>query len=423
MQKFYIFYTKLLCIWENCCIFAHFFGKHDTMFRRHRYYFLLFVLLLLVGCSEQNAPAPTSHRGQILKKELVKTLSISDIEALVGDSIDKSYLKYPVNCYRVFYSSVYEGDSITTAGLVLLPNDTLTADRSMCLYLHGTNWPIDKLAAQQKIPSNYFNNPRQSGGEVVTCGLPLASSGLAVMMPDYIGYGITADREHPFIYYPELRHANIDGLRALKNFLGRGGKQDVWLAGWSQGGGAALSLHYYIQTYDSDEFTVQSSSCLAGPYNFEGQLTTILKNKEMAPPPTPLCTWSVYVLNRFAVHRNPDQIFTFTVTDQVSAMMNFVGNIWDCFRPYFVQGLLNGEDLEWIQASKKNSFHDGWKPVGKVYLHHGTADNIVPYFNTRDAEAGLSAAGGDVTLYAYIGKSHFDVTPLYINNTLKDWGR
>ena len=330
---------------------------------------------------------------------------------------------YPVSCYRITYSSVYEGDSITTTGLMLLPKDSLTADKNLCVYMHGTNWPVEKLSAEQKMPSNYFNGHIQSGGEVAACGLPLASSGMAVIMPDYIGYGPTADKEHPFVYYPELRHANIDGLRALKNYLGLKGKQKVWLAGWSQGGGAALSLHYYIQTQYDDEFTVSSSSCLSGPYNYAGQIEKILKDKEGTPPPTALCTWSVYVLNRFAVHRNPDQIYTFTVTDQTSAMMNFVGSIWDCFRPYFIQGVLNGEDTEWLKASQANSFHKGWKPTGKVYLHHGTEDNIVPYFNTEDAMFGLSEAGGDITLYKYTGKTHFNATALYMNNTLKDWGR
>ena len=386
-------------------------------------YSLCCCALVLVGCSEQNSPEPTGTRGEILQVDTLRFLTVEQVARYATDSIDKSYLHYPIGCYRVTYSSVYEGEPIATTALILLPEDE-QADRQLCVYLHGTNWPIEKIAAEQKMPSNYFNNrSTKSGGEVATCGMPLASSGLAVVMPDYIGFGETADKEHPFIYYPELRNANIDGLRALRNYLKLKGKQNVWLAGWSQGGGAALSLHYYIQQEYKDEFEVKSSSCLAGPYNYEGLLESVLRDSTGLVPPTALCTWSVYVLNRFAVHRNPDQIYTFTVTDQTSAMMNFVGGVWDCFRPYFTQGILSGADTEWITASKKNSYHEGWKPTGTVYLHHGTRDAIVPFKNTKDAFEGLSKAGGDIRLYDYAGKDHFELTYRFMNQTLEDWGR
>ena len=394
---------------------------------RYKRYLLIIALWLcmvgLIGCNDKNVPEATTQRGEILKVDTLRYLTIDEVAKLATDSINKTYLHYPVRCFRLTYSSVYEGEPITTTALMLLPEND-TADFALCEYMHGTNWPLEKLAAQQKMPSNYFSNGRrQSGGEVATCGIPLASSGMAVVMPDYIGFGETADKEHPFIYYPELRHANIDALRALKNYLKLEGNQDVWLAGWSQGGGAALSLHYYIQSEYNKEFTVQSSSCLSGPYNYSGQFEGVLRDTTGLTPPTALCTWSVYVLNRFAVHRNPDQIYTFTVTDQVSAMMNFVGSVWDCFRPYFTQGVLNGTDTEWIAASDKNSYHKGWTPTGKVYLHHGTKDPIVPYFNTTDAFEGLTKEGGDITLYSYEGKGHFDITFHYMNHTLNDWGR
>ena len=394
------------------------------IFTRHTYFILYIALCvgLFVGCTEENGPEPTSQRGEILDTELVKELSLSDVKKFATDSIESSYLHYGVLCYRVTYSSVYEGEPITTTGLMLLPNSS-EADKALCVYMHGTNWPVEKRSAQQKMPSNYFNNTNPSGGEVATCGIPLASSGMAVIMPDYIGFGPTADKEHPFIYYPELKQANIDGLRAMRNYLKLSGNQEVRLAGWSQGGGAALSLHYYIQHEFNDEFTVASSSCLSGPYNYAGLLEGVLRDTTGLVPPTALCTWSVYVLNRFAVHRNPDQIYTFTVTDQVSAMMNFVGTVWDCFRPYFTEGVLSGADTEWINASMKNSFHKGWKPTGKVYLHHGTRDALVPYFNSEDAYKGLTDAGGDITLYKYEGKDHFNITYKFMNHTLEDWGR
>lgn len=377
---------------------------------------------MLVGCREKNVPTPSARRGQVLKLEEVKHLTMPEIRALVTDSVSSDYLKHTVTCYRLSYSSVYEGDSITTTALMLLPDEP--EELKLCVYMHGTILPIDELTASQQMPSNYFNRTVPSGGEVATCGLPLASNGFSVVMPDYIGYGQTATKEHPFVYYPELHYANIDALRAMVNVLLERKTimpktNQVWLGGYSQGGGAALSLHYYIQKDYAAEFEVVSSSCLSGPYNYAGQIKGVME--ENIPVPSVLISWSAYVLNRFEVHRNPDQIFSFAVTDQTSAITNFYGTIKDIFRPYFIENVLSGADTEWIEASKRNSFHEGWTPKGRVFLHHGTKDNIVPYFNTTDAYNGLTAAGGDVTVFTYEGKEHTNVTPMYIKNTLRAW--
>ena len=380
--------------------------------------------VVFFGCKEakntpQTEPGSADGRGKMLAAVLSRELDLENVYKYAGDSVRKDHLHYPVKCYRMSYMSVYEGEPIETTALVLLPVCDTIGTR-LCVYMHGTNLPIDANSATQNMPSNYFRQ-NKSGGEVATCAIPLASSGFSVVMPDYIGYGDTRDKEHPFVYYPELHYANIDGLRALANLLELKGRQDVWLGGYSQGGGAALSLHYYIQEKYADEFYVVSSSCLSGPYNYVGQIEGVLRDNIEVP--SALISWSAYVLNRFDVHRNPDQIFSFTVTDQLSAITNFYGGVWDIFRPYFVQGVLSGEDTEWIAASRRNSFHEGWKPTGKVFLHHGTKDNVVPYFNTIDAQKGLTEAGGDITVFSYDGREHLNVTIPYINNTLDVWNK
>jgi dienelactone hydrolase len=107
--------------------------------------------------------------------------------------------------------------------------------------------------------------------ETRNIALGWASAGFAVFVPDYIGFGITSDKEHPYLAYDELFKSNVDGLLAVKQFLSQ---QDItydnrlFLAGWSQGAGACLSAHKFIQEQYASEFTVTASSSLAGPYNF-----------------------------------------------------------------------------------------------------------------------------------------------------------
>lgn len=86
-----------------------------------------------------------------------------------------------------------------------------------------------------------------------------------------------------------------------------------------------------------------------------------------------------------------------------------------------MERIVNQSDAEMVAVIKKNSFHEGWLPIGKVFLHHGDADEIVPYFNSVDALAGLSSAGGDVTLYSYPGGSHSSEVENYVTKTLNDF--
>ena len=244
------------------------------MKRTFKYIAFCAVVLLLAatGCDKEKPLEATGARGDVLKVEELKTLTLAEVKQHTGDTLDKEnqFLHYGIKCYRLTYTTIYENEPIATTALLLLPNND-TVKRRLCVYLHGTNIPVEPVSAAQKMPSNYFKN-NQKGGEVAVCAIPLASNGFSVVMPDYIGYGDTKDKEHPFVYYPELHFANIDGLRAMCRQLQLKGKQDVYIGGYSQGGGAALSLHYYIQTDYSGEFNVLSSSCLSGPYNYVGQI-------------------------------------------------------------------------------------------------------------------------------------------------------
>lgn len=69
----------------------------------------------------------------------------------------------------------------------------------------------------------------------------------------------------------------------------------------------------------------------------------------------------------------------------------------------------------------RNSFSSGWLPAGKVFLHHGDADNVVPYYCSTDTKTGLEAMGGDVTLHTYPGGGHATELGNFIQNTFNDF--
>ena len=71
----------------------------------------------------------------------------------------------------------------------------------------------------------------------------------------------------------------------------------------------------------------------------------------------------------------------------------------------------------------ENSFHCGWDPQGLVFLHHGIADDIVPYFNSEDAFHGLNENSGNVYFYSYENATHDSHLDEYIKRTIEDFNK
>ena len=99
-----------------------------------------------------------------------------------------------------------------------------------------------------------------------------------VIMPDYEGYGITADRAHPYLYQELTARQVVDavryglalynhevGLADFSNF--EEGWQSVSL-GYSQGGSVALAVHKFIEENGlAEQLHFAGSVCGDGPYD------------------------------------------------------------------------------------------------------------------------------------------------------------
>jgi dipeptidyl aminopeptidase/acylaminoacyl peptidase len=58
-----------------------------------------------------------------------------------------------------------------------------------------------------------------------------------------------------------------------------------------------------------------------------------------------------------------------------------------------------------------------------VFLHHGTHDDIVPFFHAQMAYQAMRTRGGTVRLYPYIGMDHYQPVNVYVIRTLADFAR
>jgi hypothetical protein len=99
-----------------------------------------------------------------------------------------------------------------------------------------------------------------------------------VIMPDYEGYGCTANRPHPYLYQELTARQVVDatryGLALYNHYIETGDAAklvDNWRSvcvGFSQGGSVSLATHKFIETNNlADELHFAGSVCGDGPYD------------------------------------------------------------------------------------------------------------------------------------------------------------
>lgn len=378
---------------------------------------------IVSSCTKDDDIASGSYnRGDLIESVEKGSLTKAGIIERITELDASGFAQYDVSYERVTYRTQYMGKAIDSRGLLILPKGAPII--YLLMYCHGTELPSVRLNVEKITPSLY-DGGTSNYNDVRNMGLSWATAGYAVFIPDYIGFGLTLGKDHPYLYYPEMFLSNIDGLLAVKKVLEQKNlayDNRLFLAGWSQGAVAALSAHKYIQESYAGEFTVVASSGLAGPYNFNRFAESFLERKNEAFDALPILSWGLYSLNKFSSLKRPtDQLYTYPVYDQFSSILVPSKKPAEVFSDYFLSHWADGSDMAFKQVLIANSFHAGWQPVGKVFLHHGDSDNLIPEYNTEDAYNGLTAAGGDIKKIIYPGGTHNSELGKFISNTLTEF--
>ena len=184
------------------------------------------------------------------------------------------------NIYNYNYPSVdYKGEPIIlSASLAVCLYNASTEIKSVFMACHAT------ITSNFESPSNYYKYGDMNSDVGVFSLLPYTGGGSdllkhpMVIMPDYEGYGITADRAHPYLNEEVTSRQVIDGvmygLKLYQKLVDEGKAcplSDDWKSfcvGYSQGGAVALSSQRYIEKQDlADELHFVGTLCGDGPYD------------------------------------------------------------------------------------------------------------------------------------------------------------
>ena len=205
------------------------------------------ILFFAASCKKDDSIAPGNYnRGNLIEAVEKGTISKAGVIERVTELDADALAQYDVTYERITYRTQYMGKPIDSRGLLILPKGVPKV--CLLMYCHGTELPSVRLDVEKITPSLY-DGGKEDFRDVRNMGLTWASAGYTVFIPDYIGFGLTLGKDHPYLYYPEMFISNIDGLLAVKERLQQKGlpyDNRLFLTGWVA---SAEPSFLHINTY------------------------------------------------------------------------------------------------------------------------------------------------------------------------------
>ncbi len=373
---------------------------------------IVFTLLFFFSCEKSKQdPEPvdeylvSSEEVTEIPKEALAA-QLTELSPLLGGLVKNS-----VQVMRITYKTKnIDGDIITASGAVFIP---VTDDpAAMISVQHGT------ILNDEEAPSYFSPQSRDA-----SFGPLFGALGYILSYPDYIGYGASNDLLHPYEHRESLASASLDMIRATRELVkkraGITWNSKLYLAGYSEGGYASMSLLKKIEEEAKAEFDLKAASCGAGAYDKTAFMNYIINEPtEGIVSNNRLYLWvllsydRIYGLNRSMSAYFKEPYATQIAQNGIQTEINI--SLHSVFNETFIKGINDGTDTEFLNAVKDNNVFD-WKPATPTLLVHGNADNTVFYFNSVNTYNAMKARGAEnVTLHTVEGGTHATTIETYL---------
>ncbi len=360
-----------------------------------------------------------SEYEYFVSKDHSYSFSKAAIDGIIGGLINyypdlngiKNYITSGIDVYKVIYNTTVDGEKITASGLVCTPD--IDGDYPVLSFQHGT------ITDNSTAPSE---NPVEFSNQLVEL---IASMGFVVVIPDYPGFGESAQIPHPYLIKEPTVQSVVDMLRAVKEtnshseFEGKVIKDEYYLFGYSQGGWATLATHKALELDYHDEFNLEGSFCGAGPYNIYDLLVHILSLSEY-----PMPSYIGYIINSYSFYDQFTNSLPELLKEPFAANLHNLYNgtlslgeinsqlttsISDLFTQEFLSGYASSPSYSTVRQAMTNNSISAWNTSVPLYFGHGDADTDVSVTATelmyeRMVEAGTST--GICTKTIYPGLDH-----------------
>lgn len=228
----------------------------------------------------------------------------------------------------------------------------------------------------------------------------LASKGYALAIADYIGYGITSDRIHPYLHIPSTARSVVDFALAAKPYLEKIGRKpesdEVILVGYSQGGAITMGVMHLLEDEYSGELPIKKVYAGGGPYDLAATFDISMEeDKTGIPCAIPMIVQGMNEGNGLGLEMK--DFFQPRLLENYDEWINSkkytIGQIGRLMGANSLHELITDEGrdksspktAQLYKALMLNSTLN-FRPQAPVMIFHCTKDNAVPFENAKRAE-------------------------------------
>ena len=348
---------------------------------------LMMVAVAACGGNTHN----TDPRGKVIGTPTVigSTLTAAQLDAANGFLELTGKAKCDVTLAQINYQTpgVQPGEMTNASAAVLIPGGPDCPGP----------FPLVAFSRGTKLEKAYLNaDPNNARTQLLMTFF--ASQGYAVVATDYIGYALSNYPYHPYMHGDTEASAIIDSIRATRNAassLGLTLNGKIMVAGYSQGGHAAMAAQRAIERDNADEFNLVAAAHLAGPYNvsqalIDGVTHPILGEQYFVP--FQITAWQKMYGNLYS---NASDVFNSPYDSFIEDLLPAVNYPADMdklpppttlpetardaiFKPAYLTDLATNPDNPTAVAAKKQDLF-GWNPKAPTTICGGSQDPVVSF--------------------------------------------
>ncbi|MBO7456042.1 MAG: hypothetical protein J6T76_06550 [Paludibacteraceae bacterium] len=307
---------------------------------------------------------------------------------MIQSILDRVNGRSVVEISGIYESMAADGSPITLSGKVLMP-----ADGKFDRYIVVSHYTI---GSNKEAPSNAF--PLEG---------MLCSMGYALICPDYIGYGITADKIHPYLVMDVTAINVVDMYVAVRKYFDAAGlhpkHDDIYLMGYSQGGATTMAVEYMIEEiynlFVLDEpIKIRRVFAGGGPYDVKATYERfVTENVADYPVAVPLVLQGMIKGNYLDLDLKTmmQPWLCDKLDDWINSKLYTTAEINELLGTKITSYMLtetgmnvqSKEVSELFKAMVQNSIISyAWEPQAPVYIMHSMDDETVTYLNATNAK-------------------------------------
>ena len=311
---------------------------------------------------------------------------------------NKHYVTFPV----AYWSTDPQGDSLLVSGRGYLPKHRYL--NGIMIACHYT------MTSDVEVPSNMLSMESL-----------FTMKGYAVIMPDYVGYGLSRDEVHPYLHWRNAAQTAVDLLNCMPQLLDYYGYSypiDLVVTGYSQGGAVALGVTRMLEELDST-WIVRKLYAGAGPYDPAGTYLYSMERNEIGiPAAIPLIVMGLndaYDME-FELEDFFQEPLLSNYEDWILSKEYTVVEINDLMGSTIMSELMTEEALD-MNSRQADMLYEvltwnsnvGYDLQSPAYFLHSLDDEVVPILNTINLKEQMPDKSGKTYDFDHYG-SHMEAS-------------